>query len=238
MMSRCMVLAHWADVGAVAVAAAAVTAFGRDRVAFVSPTQLATARWRHLVGSGSTSTSIRLANGAIVEDGRTVVFNRVATIPSLSFGTLGSKDADYAAAEWQALYVSWLAGLGSAAINPIDSFGRPGPSTRLAWLRIANLAGVEVADVETSNRGVAATVKSVLVAGDKTVGTTNGAIADRCQAIASLAACPLIELWFSDDDEPRFVDASSHPLLHDRLQVDAAIRLIARTMRDLDGGSR
>jgi hypothetical protein len=145
---RILVLAHPHDAGAAAVARAIAGRRGDDAVWGVSPAELARARrWTHTVSAdGTVGGELILASGRrVVAAGVGCVFNRMRSLVPPAFTRAPARERDYAAAEIQALLVSWLAGLGCPVVDAAGEVGPVAAHSRRRWLTRAVTAGIPVA---------------------------------------------------------------------------------------------
>ena len=239
-----VVLAHGHDHGASAVARAIAARRGEDAVLRLSPADLTRAGWTHTIGAGGevggavlTASGHRLAAGGVA-----CVLDRLTAVLPPAFARAEARERDYAAAEMQALVLSWLTGLGCPVIRSPGAVGL----SRRQWLARAIRAGIPV------EREVAATsarlvpgepvapsaagrpvevrdhpggpLRSVLVAGDRLHGDVDRALAGPCLALAADTGCGLLSLMFA----ARLVDVDPFPPLADEASVGATAALLER----------
>jgi hypothetical protein len=146
--ARVLVLAHPHDVGAAAVARAIAARWGEDSVWGVSPAELGRARrWTHTVSAdGAVGGELILASGRrVVAAGVGCVFNRIRSLVPPAFARAPERERDYAAAELQALLISWVAGLGRPVVDAAGGVGPVAAHSRRRWLTRAVAAGIPVA---------------------------------------------------------------------------------------------
>jgi len=217
-----LVVADAADLGARAAAQVAARARPEVDVRWVPGYAWDRTRWTHRVTStGRASTRLTFPAGfgdRVDDDDLALVWFRAATsVPSALRGA-SAADRDYAAAEMQALAVSWLAALGDRVVNAVTGDGPTGPSWSGArWRAEASAAGLPVTG------GVAATsarlvpgwsgsawdarrphdttpdaVRRVLVAGRRAVGASDVAEARGCCALAEAARCRIVSVGFDE----------------------------------------
>lgn len=108
-----------------------------------------------------------LASGRrLVSAGVGCVLNRILDLTPPAFARADARERDYAAAELQALMVSWLAGLGCAVVHTPGGVGPLAARSRRQWLAGAVRAGVPVARelAATSPRLIPKELHSTLVA--------------------------------------------------------------------------
>ena len=144
-----MTLLILADVAADATAVRlSVLANQTMAATLVAPVELALAEhWVHRVqGRGhAVRTTVTTRAGITIDSDEIVgVFNRLWTVPLVVRAPSRAEDREYAQAEWQALVVSWLAGLRCPVINPATPHALCGsPLTALRWHVLAHRAGLE-----------------------------------------------------------------------------------------------
>jgi hypothetical protein len=162
-------------------------------------------RWEHRVSQSGTSTGITLADGTMIEsealDG---VLNRlmVAPSPPVRFGI--ESDQSYAAYEFSALQMSWLAGL-NRVINPPSPQGLAGAwRDPLEWKLLAARAGLTEAAVGS------APGRQVIIIGLRVCGAdVPDEVRAASLALARLSATPLLGVGFTTDWA--FVEATVYP---------------------------
>jgi hypothetical protein len=157
------------DHGAAAVARAIAARRGDDAVWYVSAAELGRPRrWTHTVdASGGVGGELVLASGRrLVSSGVGCVLNRILNLTPPGFARTDARERDYAAAEVQALLVSWLAGLRRPVVHTPGGVGPLAARSRRQWLAGAVRAGVPVARelAATSARLVPKELQSTLVA--------------------------------------------------------------------------
>lgn len=211
-------VADHADLGARAAAGAA--ALSRARTTVVSGDDLAAARWSHHLGTdGVARTTIGLPDGRILTDHDldAVLFRSQAWQVPIGFRSAPPADQAYARAELTALIVSWLASLGSRALNAVEGTSPCGPAWGAArWRQLAASAGFAIADGSRD--------RSVVVAGTHVIGAVDDTEARRCLELAGSAGCRLLEVSFTGGTE--VCDVVSVPLLLDPAHVAAAAALL------------
>jgi hypothetical protein len=151
-----LILTHPEDLSALQVAAALRRRWGHAAVGVVSAATLAMApKWSFSAKISSpgvnstkldTHSEVQLAGGMRLESGQIrVIFNRLRYTEVPHFSGASPADREYAEAEMNALWVSWLAGLqlqGSMVINPIQRGNLQPGYSRLEWLNLAGQAGM------------------------------------------------------------------------------------------------
>jgi hypothetical protein len=140
---RALILGHALDPTANAVAAALVQR-GGWQVQRHDIAALAKARWhQQLAADGRIATRIDAGAGDI--GACDVVFNRLGSAQALAFPGWSPANRDYGQAEWLALLVSWLMGLGDRVIGAPAGSALCGPSNRpWLWMAAAAAAGLAV----------------------------------------------------------------------------------------------
>jgi hypothetical protein len=101
-------------------------------------------RWEHRVGQDAPVAEVTLGDGRRVTSREPCgVLNRLTFCPTHRLDAVGGKDRDYAVAEFQALFLSWLQALPGPMLNRPTSMGLGGhwrhPS---AWAALAGRAGL------------------------------------------------------------------------------------------------
>ncbi|MGV8978259.1 MAG: hypothetical protein ACOH17_09460 [Cellulomonas sp.] len=215
-----LVVADAADLGARAAAQVAARARPEVDVRWVPGYAWDRTSWTHRVTSaGLASTRLTFPAGfgdPVTDDDVALVWFRTTTRVPSALRTASPADRDYAAAELQALAVSWLAGLGDRVVNAVTGDGPSGPAwSDSRWRAEASVAGLSVTD------GVAATSarlvpgwsgspwdarrpydtirgasRRVLVAGRRAVGAFDVAEARGCCALAAAARCRILSIGF------------------------------------------
>jgi hypothetical protein len=151
-----VILAHSGDTSAAAIAARVSAALGPKAVTVLRPEQLGLATWSHrVISTGGATTELRWASGRHLRSSQIAcLLNRMAYVPTPRFSKAPRKDREYADAELQALVVSWLAGLGTAAINPVNSRAQArGTLSGRGWLALAAAQGLPVATFSLATAG-------------------------------------------------------------------------------------
>ena len=142
-----VVLAHSGDTAAAAIAARVSAAMGPEAVVLLRPEQLGLARWSHRVNSsGAAATELRWKSGLELRSSQVAcLLNRITYLPAPHFSRASKKERNYADIELQALVTSWLAELGTAAINAVNSIGKArGPISIRGWFVLAAAHGLPV----------------------------------------------------------------------------------------------
>jgi hypothetical protein len=225
-----IVLAHATDHGAAAVAENLHGALPSSQaMAWIQPEHLALTAWSHRVdAAGHASTRIELPDGRVIHDADiAVIWNRALTLPQARFLHSPAKDRAYAAAELQALVVSWLAGLRERAL----------PNARL-WPHLAPQPGAAQWRPLAQRRGLAidaaadgAQVRQVLVAGSHAVGAADDLEAARCIDAAHELSLPVVAFGFTTSPlrPAQLVQVDAHPpLVDDRAQLREVAALLRR----------
>lgn len=245
-----LVLAHGHDHGASAVARTIAARRGADAVLRLSPSDLTRAGWTHTIsprgrvdGAVQPPSGHRLAPGGVA-----CVLDRLTAIRPPAFARADDRERDYAAAEMQALVLSWLTGLRCPVIH---APGAAGALSRRQWFARAIRAGIPVGHevAATSARLVPGQnvtppavgrpvevrdrrdgpERMVLVAGDRIHGDLDDALAGPCLALAAATGCGLLSLTFAGGS--RLVDVDPFPPLADERSIDAAASLVERLSR-------
>lgn len=231
-------LAHSGDWGAGAVAQAVSRRLAPGLVTVVRPIELASgARWSHRVHSdGSVTGTLLLASGvSLTADAIGSVLNRMTAAISPAFACSPPRDRDYAAAELQALTVSWLHGLRCSVVNPATAGDGGCHLTQRQWLGCAARLGIPVATGQSAN-GEGRQLRRVLVAGDRTYGDVDDGLRRACAELAGAAACTLLECTFEIAHRGAvLVGVSPAPPLADPEAIDAVCDLLIRS-RATPGG--
>ncbi len=160
-------------------------------------------RFTHRVGPAGVETSV------VCEDGRRLDSSRLRGVASRltramppQFRAAAAGDREYAAAEAQALTLSWLASLACPVVNPASPRGLSGPLlSRLEWSLLAIRAGLRCSfrvgpgvDPQEPPPASAAEgpARKVLVVGGRLIGEASEEVARACVALARLAVCPVL----------------------------------------------
>ena len=229
-----LILADEGDPGAAAVASAVAARRGAHAVTVVSPRRLAVARrWVHTVApDGTTATEIRMSDGVCVPGSPGAVLNRIDGVSPVRFARAAARDRDYAAMELHALFVSWLAGLPCAVVNPVTGNGSAGLLPPPYWLLAARRAGLPVvrtgrtvgtrAGHHATGSAARFPAGSVLVTGRRASGALAGRFGDGCVEVARATGCPLLEFRFvRENGAIRLSAVDPRPGLHGPAEVAA-----------------
>lgn len=132
MTGRIIILAHAHDAGAAPVAAVVGHRAG-CAIVVVRPEALGVARWSHHVDPyGRATTRLTLPRASSPIERIDCVLNRLQYLPTPRFHRASPKNRDFAAAELNALVMSWLGSLGRRVVNPVAAHGM---STTAPWSR-------------------------------------------------------------------------------------------------------
>jgi hypothetical protein len=218
-----LVVADREDLGVRTAARAAAVTLGQGSagigVTVISGDDLASARWSHRVGADGRARTRLGLRGVVLEDDdiAAVLFRSQEWLvpPGLRIGS--EDDVGYAWAELNALFVSWLATLGSRVLNAFEGGTPWGPAWSSArWRQLAADAGLPVGDAEVR--------RSVLVAGAHVTGAVSTLEAERCLQLADHVGCRHLEDSFTSRDE--VCDAAPVPALVDAAHVAATATLL------------
>ncbi len=140
---RALILGHALDPTANAIAAA-LHQRGGWQVIRHDIAGLTKARWhQRLAADGAIVTRIETADGDI--GACDVVLNRLGSAQALAFPGWSPANRDYGQAEWLALLVSWLIGMGNRVIGAPAGSELCGPANRpWLWMAAAARAGLAV----------------------------------------------------------------------------------------------
>ncbi|WP_394787052.1 hypothetical protein [Rhodoferax sp.] len=229
-----LVLAHDSDDGAASVAASVRSmlspAAAPVEVWSVRPETLSLAAWSHSVDDhGRARTRLALPGRPLLESGQIrAIFNRIQHLPVPQFSYANVQDRDYAASEFQALVLSWLAASGERVVHTLRSQAWLTQSLPLLhWAASATRSGLAVAarDVGAAAQPWDATV---LVAGTHTTGILARRLGAACLSAAQALGFTLLEFRFARrGDVTELVDVSPYPDLTDMEDIDAVARCIA-----------
>lgn len=246
-----LILAHGIDTGAAAVAAALrglisqheggnasarstsdVTTTGErvgikqsdaTEVWLVRPEVLCMARWSHTVDAfGKTTSRLSLpGKPAFGEEQIKAVLNRLHDLPAPQFAKSNPKDRDYAASEFQALIISWLAAC-EKRIGKITNSIRANPCLHptlpaMHWKALAARYGIPLAKCSVAHPLTAdvAWDASVLIAGKHTSGLLAEQYGAVCRAICKELGFELLEFRFQRQwHQFVLVDVCHLPALH------------------------
>lgn len=251
-MTVCVVIADPGDDGAASLVGA-LSARGVPAAA-IEPARLGLARWVHVLDArGRASTVIDLPDGRRLADGEIgAVLCRSASFPMARFTGSAPADRDYATAEFLALVVSWLRGLGDRVVNDVDGVSSIGPTwTGRRALVEAQRAGLPIVTsvVATSGRLVPGfsgspyaarmpwtevagpPVEHVLVTGSQAFGRLADRFGAACTTLAERVRCRLLEVSFAIDeaagaDAYRVSSVSPVPALREAWGIEAVARLL------------
>ena len=181
-------------------------------VRLVSGQELATATvWEHRVHGRGVCTWLRFADGTELADTQLRgVLNRLGGFyqpPGQS-----SDDGEYAACEWNALVLSWLAFLPSPVLNrPSADGGLGGYRSLGGWRHLAHRAGLPIVPLSQSNLSesveggwdadVGKPLTVFAVAGDVVAGCDGGgdaAIEAGCARLSRLVGDAVLAVHFTD----------------------------------------
>ena len=196
------------DLGACAVAE--VAARRGATVTVVGAVELATADWSHRICDGIATTRIRLRDGRLIDSvGLGAVLNLIPAIPAVGFDSASHRDRDYAHSEQQALFVSFLAGLGDRLIGGVDGQGPTGNWTWTRWAYLAHRCGIATAAAEQDSGGDTV----VTVIGGRVFGAPSRPFAMQCLALSDRSGCELLQLTITTGRRPALRSASAFPPL-------------------------
>ena len=228
--------------------AGALRRLGHD-VVILTALALEGSTWEHRIDAAGVCTRLTPpGRSAISHTEVGAVLNRLSA-PSLArFARSDPRDRDYAAAEWQALLMSWLEGLGDRVIGRVDGQGLRSLHAGLSWWQWAHWCGLDAGGVITiptplvdpvapqPHRGDL--VRFVLVGdrvlhwtGDQwedSVGRTAAAV--RALGVAGDADLLGVDLCVSPD-AMSLVGVDPRPALRDEVAVAVAELLHARARR-------
>lgn len=197
--------------------------------------------WEHRLDWSGAHTRLVLTDGTPVVDGEVRgVLNRLTGLYSPP-GRVAESDAEYAACEYNALLLSFLAALPCPVVNRPGSIGGAAGALSLPqWLRAARLAGLPVLPWHSDEPFWGPSPRLPPGARARTVFAVDGEIADgRDLDLRTVAACRrlsrrqgaailAIELVCRDGAPPRFAAASRLPDL--REGGPALLDLVARAL--------
>jgi hypothetical protein len=216
MMRPILIVADRDDAGARAAAGLARRRLSPGAVTWVDGDVLADASWWHgLDRTGRATTRVRWSErvDGVIDTSRPAVTWYRATTTSPQRRWQDPRDQEYAAAEFRALLVSWLATPEAGAVNPVDGLEPWGPSwTTARWRRAASRAGLPVAPrPDGVGSGSPERHRTVLVAGSRVAHARGRWESDRCRELTAAARCAILEISFDRWD--RMTSAGSLPAL-------------------------
>jgi hypothetical protein len=186
--------------------------------------------WEHRLGEAGPTIRIELADGRRLDGARVGgVLNRLVVLPTYAFATAAPADREYAAAEFQALFVSWLSSLPGPLLNRPTAQGLSGPwLNESEWLVLAARAGLRTppyrrSSVTPTAVALAASWRTVLVVAGRTRSPAPPSVADGCTRLARLVDTGVLGVDFAPGWV--FAGATSHPDL--QRGGDAALDLLA-----------
>lgn len=202
-----------------------------DGVELVTTDALAYAvRWEHRVDSKETATTITLGDGRVICANETRgTINRVARLPFDHFRATAA-DREYAAAEQQAFFASWMHALPKPVLNPATPSGLNGGAQwrdHSEWLLLAAQSGLDVPLYVESESGEAELptftfAHELMVIGDEVVGPPHPPhVADGCRALARRASLGILGVAFDLHWSFAFADVMPDLRLGGRAAVDA-----------------
>lgn len=215
--------AHWAFQG--------LAQMGLAPLQLVTAESLASARaWEHRVNSSGAEVTITLANGALIRSSQVRgVLNRLVAPSDFTARSAVEADRQYAAAEMQAFYLSWLHSLPGIVINRPSPLGLCGQWLHASeWTLRAGLAGLGTCTYRQSARESAAiadarraslsrersAARHVITLREEVFGTqVPEDVAHACTRLAKAAKTELLGLKFNcrEGDEWSFADATALP---------------------------
>lgn len=184
-------------------------------------------RWEHRLDGSATQFKVTLPDGRVLCSSKIRgAINRLQT-PAPGFDQHAAvSDREYAQAELQAFYLSWLQGLPGMVINRPATLGLCGPWYHPSeWVCRANRVGLKApvyrqGTRDTAQRGYASlapqdatTINVIAFRGDVYGGCVPQPVARSCAKLAQEAKTDLlgIELYASQDGEWTFASASPCP---------------------------
>jgi len=216
-------------------------------VEWVTADQLGQARrWEHRVGRSETLSRVELADGRWIDSRAvTATINRLLRLPVALPRRVRGLDQPYAAQEWGALIVSWLAAFAGPMLNPPSPLGLSGAFRHpIEWEALAAQAGFLVPETchssEADPRQLGRTSGSrlsksipVLVSGLRVQAPGGQALGEdtvrAARLLAALAGAPLLGLQLAPvRDRWQFVSATSWPDL--RVGGESLLAALARTL--------
>ncbi len=193
-----------------------------ERLAFGS-------RWEHRLQGSATQFRVTLPDGRVLCSSRIQgVINRLLTPAPGIEQQAAISDREYAQAELQAFYLSWLQGLPGVVINRPGAIGLCGPWYHSSeWVCHASRAGLKAPvyrqnSHDTAERGYASlaperatTINLIAFRGEVYGARVPETVARACSRLAQEARTELlgIELYASQDGEWMFASATPCPAL-------------------------
>jgi hypothetical protein len=204
-----------------------------------SSIELATARWSHRVESGSARTVVHLADGRVIDTAATdAVLNRIPALAPIGFGGADERERNYAAAEFQALFVSFLRSFGCRVVNGVDGHGPLGLWSWTRWIALAHRCGLAALPrpiVDVAGVSAPATFTLTVVGADvfdARDGTAlTGRTADRCRRLARAAALDVLGLTLAGGPVPQLAGVDPFPHVAGPTAVAMAELLCAAASR-------
>jgi hypothetical protein len=215
--------------------------------------------WKHLLNGSESESTLTLHDGTIIRSNEIgVVFNRLQYVDMPHFAASAPEDREYAVMEMFALLLSWLKALHCPIVNPISprSLGG-GVHSSLAWQYLAAKAGLPTARLRLTSslrrysvpglvvypvsqeRGgnipawlidpIGQQTLSVMVVGDRVIGSVPVALDEPCIKLASLSGIDVLRINFTTtigESSFRFNGVDTHPAVIDDSTVDAIASLL------------
>lgn len=215
--------AHWAFQG--------LMQMGLAPLQLVTAESLASARtWEYRVNSSGAQVTIALANGTVIRSSQIRgVLNRLTAPSDFTARSAVAADRQYAAAEMQAFYLSWLHSLPGVVINKPSPLGLSGPWMHASeWTLRASHAGLRtctyrqsahesatVADVSRASLSRKRTAARHVIAlrGEIFGAQAPADVAHACGRLARAAKTEMLGLQLNcrEGDEWTFADATALP---------------------------
>lgn len=216
---------------------------GLTPLELLAPATLVSARrCAYRIGADGAHFEIDLPDGRTLKSAHIAgVLNRVTHVPELAgLARTAHADARYAAAELNALLLSWLAALAAVSINPPTARGLAGAwRTPAEWAVLAAGSGLTVPALPLAAIAVPRPARhtathTVIVLGDHVFGDELAPdLADACLRLARRAGTALLGIDLHVDANGRcsFAGATSVPEL--RVGGAALIDALARQLRTM-----
>ena len=223
-------------------------------VQVVTSSDLANAlHWEHRVGQATPVAEVTLGDGRRFSSREPCgVLNRLTFCPTDRLDAVGGQDRDYAVAELQALFMSWLQALPGPMLNRPTSMGLGGhwrhPS---AWAVLAGRAGLATERFHQSDQDLSdlvvtppafrpdrpggaltAVPVTVIVVGDVVVGPPEvpGDVVDCCLRLARLAGDDLFGVDLVEVSPGSWTMVSATAMPDVRLGGEAVLDALAKEL--------
>lgn len=178
-------------------------------VCLLTPQDLSTVGWRyHLPASTSTATSTAMIAGRKLEPHHiTGMLTRLPRVYAGDLEQVAADDRSYVSAEMSSFLVAWLSQLTCPVLNRPVPGCLAGPNWRKEqWVHLAAQLGIPICPIERSTSGATevatpANPATVVVVGDRLIGTAPPRLKTHARRLAQAAAVELLAVEFDGAHE-------------------------------------